>query len=855
MFQSVIWRLGWRYINRRFLQSVLFVLGVALGVAIVIAIDLANTSASRAFELSTESITGKATHQIIGGASGIPTQLYQDLRIEAGIQTAAPVLTEYVRATEFGDQPLRLLGVDPFAEPPFRDYLTTIEITSGSTDTFAALTNFITQPNTVLISQPLANRYSVQVGDTINIRTETATIDVTVVGVLQPTDTVSQQALDDLLLTDIATAQELLGVSDRITRIDLILSDIQAGNVQEALPIGVTLVRTTDQSSALSQMTDAFEINLQALSLLAVVVGMFLIYNTVMFSVVRRRPVIGILRAIGATKRQIFALILGEAVILGVIGTLIGLGLGLLFGRVTVGLVSQTIQDLYFSVTVQRVVLDSSSISKGIALGIVASIIAAVVPSFDATRTAPMGSMRRSDLEERTQRRMPIIVIGAICFAVLAWVILLLPTQNLIISFMALFCVILAGALLTPVAMLVFMRWITPITSSLFGVIGRMAPRSINRTLSRTSVAVAALAISVSVIIGVSVMIGSFRSTVQDWLDTTLQADIFISPPLLSATGNTVDVDPSIREQVANTPGVAEVAASRSVSVIAPDYPDLPPVNLIAVDADISQGGRQFIWQEEGSWDEAFAAGQIAVSEPFAFRRGITPEKNTITLLTDQGEQIFTVFGVYYDYSTDQGNVLILRSYYDNYYDDEYVSTIAAFVSLDTDLASVIETLKQDTLIGTDLVVQSNRDLRNGVFEVFDRTFAITVALRVLATVVAFIGILSALVALQLEHTREYAVMQSNGMTPNQLQQYTFLQTGLMGIVAGTLAIPIGLVLAIVLIQVINVRSFGWTMQFFIPPNEVLEAFLVAVVAALLAGIYPAFRLRRLSLSTALKFD
>ena len=855
MFQSVIWRLGWRYINRRFLQSVLFVLGVALGVAIVIAIDLANTSASRAFELSTESITGKATHQIIGGAGGIPTQLYRDLRIETGIQTAAPVLTEYVRATEFGDQPLRLLGVDPFAEPPFRDYLTTIEITSGSTDTFAALTNFITQPNTVLISQPLANRYSVQVGDTINIRTETVTIDVTVVGVLQPTDTVSQQALDDLLLTDIATAQELLGVSDRITRIDLILRDMQVNDVQGVLPASVTLVRTTDQNSALSQMTDAFEINLQALSLLAVVVGMFLIYNTVMFSVVRRRPVIGILRAIGATKRQIFALILGEAVILGVIGTLIGLGLGLLFGRVTVGLVSQTIQDLYFSVTVQRVVLDSSSISKGIALGIVASIIAAVVPSFDATRTAPMGSMRRSDLEERTQRRMPIIVIGAICFAVLAWVILLLPTQNLIISFMALFCVILAGALLTPVAMLVFMRWITPITSSLFGVIGRMAPRSINRTLSRTSVAVAALAISVSVIIGVSVMIGSFRSTVQDWLDTTLQADIFISPPLLSATGNTVDVDPSIREQVANTLGVVEVAASRSVSVIAPDYSDLPPVNLIAVDADISQGGRQFIWQEEGSWDEAFAAGQIAVSEPFAFRRGITPEKNTITLLTDQGEQIFTVFGVYYDYSTDQGNVLILRSYYDNYYDDEYVSTIAAFISPDVDLASVIETLKQDTLIGTDLVVQSNRDLRNGVFEVFDRTFAITVALRVLATVVAFIGILSALVALQLEHTREYAVMQSNGMTPNQLQQYTFLQTGLMGIVAGALAIPIGLVLAIVLIQVINVRSFGWTMQFFIPPNEVLEAFLVAVVAALLAGIYPAFRLRRLSLSTALKFD
>ncbi len=156
-------------------------------------------------------------------------------------------------------------------------------------------------------------------------------------------------------------------------------------------------------------MTEAFELNLQALSLLALVVGVFLIYNTVSFSVVQRRPVLGILRSIGATRRQIFALILSEALLLGFVGTIFGLGLGIIFGRLTVGLVAQTISDLYFAVDVQRVSVDPLTLLKGVAIGMFASLFAALIPSFDATRTPPAGSMRRSALEEQALRLlMPI---------------------------------------------------------------------------------------------------------------------------------------------------------------------------------------------------------------------------------------------------------------------------------------------------------------------------------------------------------------------------------------------------------------------------------------------------------------
>ncbi|HRL12166.1 MAG TPA: ABC transporter permease, partial [Aggregatilineales bacterium] len=167
---TVIFRLARRYIARRFLQSLLFVLGVALGVAMVIAIDIANGSASRAFALSSESIQGRATHQIIGGPGGLPTDIYTRLRLESGLRELAPVVTEYVRGVEFGDQPLRLLGVDPFAEPPFRSYLASVNVDGDGPIGFDALAAFIAEPGTVLISRTLADRAGVVTGDSVTLR-------------------------------------------------------------------------------------------------------------------------------------------------------------------------------------------------------------------------------------------------------------------------------------------------------------------------------------------------------------------------------------------------------------------------------------------------------------------------------------------------------------------------------------------------------------------------------------------------------------------------------------------------------------------------------------------------------------
>jgi putative ABC transport system permease protein len=548
-------------------------------------------------------------------------------------------------------------------------------------------------------------------------------------------------------------------------------------------------------------------------------------------------------------------LIVGEAFILGVIGVILGLGMGIIFGRGAVNLVSQTINDLYFTVNVQRISVEPFTLIKGAVIGLTVSVGASILPAYNATNTPPAGVMRRSDQEQSAQRLIPLVTAAAIGLILFGVILLQIPTDSVTIGFVSLFTIVVGGAFFTPIVLIGAMRLVTPVTDKLLGVIGRMAPRAVTRSLSRTSVAVAALTVAVSVIVGVSVMIASFRITVADWLETTLGGDIYVSAPLLTQTRSSVDIDPEVRDLVRDVPGVARVSAAREAAVIAPDYPDMLPANIIAPDFDISVE-RRFAWNDarDGDYKAALQEGAVLVSEPFAFRRDIDHDNNTITLLTDRGEHTFAVVGVYYDYTTDQGTVYMLRSVYDQYFDDPYVSSVAAFLEPDADLNTTINAIR-DALTGFDLQVQSNRELRSGVFEVFDNAFAITVALRLLATLVAFIGILSALLSLQLENTRQYGVMRATGMTPRQLWTFTLTQTGLMGIVAGLLAAPIGLALSLVLTNVINVRSFGWTMDMHLSAGEFAQAFAVAVVAALLAGIYPAWRLTRLVTAQALRAE
>jgi putative ABC transport system permease protein len=828
-------------------------------------VDLANGSAERAFQLGTDAVTGRATHQITGGPGGVDEATYIALRRQAGYRLSAPIVEDYVTVRELDDQPIRLLGIDPFAEAPFRSYLGSGSVPQSSPQMLADL---LARPNTALISLDVAAEYGLQPGDTLTASYGGRPFQLTIAGLLAPYDDLSRRAMETLLLVDISTAQEVLGRVGRLDRIDLIIPDGDVGQQALALVQGYLSDNEVISSSAARQgvveeMTAAFRLNLAALSLLALVVGMFLIYNTVTFSVVQRRPVIGSLRALGMTQRSVFGLILVEALILGALGTTAGLALGIILGRGAVQLVSQTINDLFFVVSVREVDVPSAVLVKGALTGLAASAFAAIVPALEATSVPPAGAMRRSNVEERTRSALRWVTAAGVALLA-AGALLLAPDWGVGIAFAGLFAVILGSALLTPMLTWVAMRAVGVAanrTGRRAGVIARMAPRYVNRSLSRTSIAVAALMVSVSAIIGVGVMIGSFRGAVREWLGDVLQADIYVSPPSLNANQVTADLDPSILDAITGFPGIARMVTSHGVDVRIlgsqpnSDGDEEPPVRVVSVSEDLAGPHRRYL-SAVGDWRQTWAAvekGGVIVNEPLANRMHLAVG-DSVSLATDHGVESFPIEGVTVDF--DVRSVVFMHApIFQRYWDDTAVSAVGLFVAPGVDVDEKVQEIRRSLAGGQEVLVRSNVGMRAEALAVFDRTFAITIALQVLATFVAFIGILSTLMSLQLERTREIGILRANGMTRGQLWRLSLYETGLIGSSAGLIAIPTGIVLAAVLIYIINLRSFGWSMQMQLAPVEFVRALSVAVGAALLAGLYPAWRAGRIEPATAIRSE
>ncbi|HEY7249164.1 MAG TPA: ABC transporter permease, partial [Methylomirabilota bacterium] len=419
---------------------------------------------------------------------------------------------------------------------------------------------------------------------------------------------------------------------------------------------------------------------------------------------------------------------------------------------------------------------------------------------------------------------------------------------GIVSGFAGLFVLMVGCALVAPASALGLLRLVHPAAAAAFGILGRLATRGIVAALSRTSVAIAALMIAVSAAIGVGIMIASFREAVVGWLEGTLRADIYVSAPSLVGNRPDATLDPALVSRLAATPGVARVGTSRGVVVSGPGG----PVQVVALDVDPARPPR---WRfREGSAAAVWADDRdtVIVSEPYANRRGARVGQ-AVPLRTDRGERDFPVGGIFYDYGSSAGVVVMSRRTYDRFWDDRRVSGVAIEAAPGVDLQRLMAALRERAGGGQEVVVRSNRALREASLEVFDRTFAITSVLRTLTVAVAFIGMLAALMALQLERAREIAVLRTLGLTPRQVWGLVTAETGLMGLLAGVLAVPGGLLLAGILVFVVNRRSFGWTMPIDPSPAILLQGVALSVLAAVLAGLYPAWRMARALPADALR--
>ncbi len=839
----ILWKSTLRWPLRRPWQALLAIIGVAMGVAVVIAIDIANESARRAFLASTESISGKATDQLIGGPEGIPEAFFVSLRRDAGIRMSAPLIEGYAITTQQPTRTLTILGIDPFSEVAFRPAMSV-----AGTPLQNGMAALLTQPDSVILGAKTAAALGVVPGRDLLVRVSGIERPMRVVAVLNDDAGSSSALLNDVVLTDIGTAQRWLQRDGFIDRIDVILhSEAERAILRDFLPTGIRMTTPAQRAQSTTDMTASFEINLNALSLLAMVVGMFLIYNTMTFSVVQRRQLLGTLRCIGVSQREVAVLMLVEGSAIAIIGTVVGLGLGIGLAQGLLALVARTINDIYFVVNVTQIHIGLIPLLKGAVLGIVASCVALAIPTLEAARTPPRTVLRRSSYEEQMTRIVPYIaalgLLGIVVGGVVMWL-----GPSIWFSYAGLLFLTLGAAMVTPWTTVMLMHALRPLAVRFGGLIAGMAVRDVITSLSRTGVAIAALMIAVAVTIAVGLMVASFRVTVVDWLTTTIRADVFVSAPALNANRLDTALPAGVADRIADLPGVVRIRRYRSSMLPT----DRTPVLQIALDVT-SADYETFLWAE-GNPDQiwpAFANDAIIISEPLALKRDLHVG-DTFLLQTTTGDRLVPIAGIFYDYGTELGVVMLPLDRYARWYADDSLTSLGVFVTPGTDPEAFVEAVRT-TFPNVALLVRSNAALRATSVEVLDRTFAITNVLQLLATIVAFVGILAALTAMQLERMREFGMLRAIGLDPRQLWQLILTETSLMGAVAGIVAVPVGTAMALALIYVINRISFGWTLQFAMQPEIYIQAALTAVIAAVLAGIYPAWRIARVSPAVALR--
>ena len=831
----VLYRASFGYLLRHPWQLALALLGICIGVAVMVAVDLANESSRRAFVLSMDAINGEASHQIIAGPAGVDENLYAKLRVEHGIRSIAPVVAGYVR---YEDAILQVLGVDLFAEREFRNYSLSgwseksVVNTSASGSAASIVSRILTTPGALLTSERTAKMLGLKIEDEFRVTASGKEHVAVLIGLFAPE---KQGRLDNLLITDIASAQQWLGMGGKLTRIDVKIpagEDGLATQLEEILPNQAQLLSAAGRTQTTVDMSNAFMTNLTAMSLLALLVGIFLIYNSVAFAVLQRRGLIGILRALGLTRGQTFSLILVEGVMLGIVGSVLGLLLGVWLGEQLLHLVARTISDHYFVVNVTDVFIAPGSVIKGLTAGLGATVLAAAVPAIEASSYQPRLAMTRSVLEHRAGRSLPFIAAVGLLAAALSALILVFSGDNLVAGLVALFLLILGFALLIPVAVRSTARAFAPLAGSLLGTSGRLAVSGIAASLSRTGVAIVALAVAVSATVGVSVMVDSFRGSVNEWLGNTLQSDIYVGVPGGS-------LSPELLDELLAVPGVENHSTSRRTWL----ETDRGRVRLIVLQmAPGSYAGTAIRDADPNEvWPQFDARGAVLVSDSYAYRHAVG-RGDTVRIKTNNGDRVFGIAAVYQSYDSNDGAILMSRRTYDIFFDDPTINSLGIYLEDGADSDRVMEDIRQVSAGRQSLIVNSNARIREISLGIFDRTFVITDVLYWLAVGVAVIGILGAMLALQLERARELGVLRAIGMTPGQMGGLVTMQTGFIGLLSGIAAIPLGLVMAWVLIAVINRRAFGWQMDMTIAPTVLLTALALAVGAALIAGLYPAYR-------------
>lgn len=832
-------RLFYRLMLRPLLQepvrAALTILAVALGVAVVLAIDLAGAAATGSFRTSIETLTGGNSLEVIA-AGGVPESsvaiiatLPYAIRVSPRIEDSATFLES--------KQTLPLIGLDLIAQANSSQSSAPDTLHAG--DLFASPRDALRDlqdPESIWVGASLKKK----VGDRISLIIGDQVHTFTVRGVYPDSN-----GNESAVILDISAAQRVL---HRFGRVDRILLHVpETPNLEKwqerlraVLPPGVEVRPEGAGTEENRQMLSAFRWNLQLLSYIALIVGAFLIYNTISVSVVRRRPQTGIVRALGARRGTVLAAFIGEAAFFGLLGTALGLPLGRALASGAVKLMSATVESLYVSSRPGTVELSLRSVALAVAIGVGVAILSAYSPAREASFVPPVEAMARGRREYQARVQKTRDLWFALVLALAGAISAYAPAVKgkPLFGYLAAILLVLACALAIPAFTHAMIFRFSRSLRKIMGIEAFLASRSLFASLRRTSVLVGALATAIAMMVSVGIMVGSFRETVRIWMNGRLPADLYISPAGRPAPDRHPAISLELANAIARLPGVAWMDRLRAYEI---SYQGMP-ATLASVDLSSLRAEEHSNFLSGRRADAAFEqirdTNGVLVSEPFSYKHHIRAG-DVITLPLGAARPAFRVADIYYDYGSERGTILMDRQTMLRYLPDPAPSNLAVYVALNFSAESV---RKEIVRASADyrVFISSNRDLRVEAIRIFDRTFAITYALEAIAVLVAVIGIAGALLALVIDRRRELSLLRFFGASAGQIRKQILVEAGILGLLANVAGLFLGLSLSLILIYVINKQSFGWTIRFHWPVAVLLVALGFVYLATVLAGFYPA---------------
>jgi putative ABC transport system permease protein len=830
---TLLYRLMLRPLLRRPGRALVILFAVALGDAAVVAIDLAGDAAAGSFHSSMETLAGKNDFEVTA-AGGVPEEVVAKLDRLPYAVVASPRIEDHATVVKSGET-VPLIGVDMIGEANSADEQT---ISRAESD---AGFRHINDPDAVWVTSGLSKAAGEQIELLVNDRRRVFTVR----GVVPDAARVS----GDAVVMDIGAAQAVTGKAGRVDRI-LIRTpegaefesgfDVWQKRLRDALPAGVLVNAQGSETYANRRMLAAFRWNLRILSYIALIVGAFLIYNAVSVSVVRRRAEIGVMRALGASRGAVLMAFLLEAGMFAALGSAAALPLGRVLAAGAVQMLSTTVNALYVSSRPGAMVLSAGSVALAFTVGIGVAVVSALAPAREASLVPPTEAMARGrrEFDVRVQRGRDAVI--ALVLAALGTLSSQAPEieGKPVMGYLSALLFVAAAALLMPMVVSTLMAAGAGLLGRLLGVEGLLAARSLAGSLRRTAVLVGALATAVAMMTSVGIMVGSFRQTVLDWMESELPAELYLRPAGGGGADQHPTIAPDVAGRIAAVPGVEHVSLFRAYEI---EYQGLP-ATLAGADPDLERAQQSVRFlsgrRSEDVLRELAAGDNAIVSEPFANKHHVKAG-DAITLPLGERRGTFRVLDVFYDYGHEAGFILLDRRTLLKYLPDPAPSNMAVYLRPGADVEQTRAAI-QHAVPNSDLLIFSNGEIRRQGIRVFDQTFAITYALEAISILVAIGGIIGALISIVMDRRREFGVLRFLGATGAQIRRLILAEAGLIGLLANLAGLALGYVLSLVLVYVINKQSFGWTIQFHWPVAVLVGSLSVVYVATVLAGLYPA---------------